>query len=182
MQRLGVPVSGRIPADQRPLSGRAVARLTDLGWGQRVRELLDGPDAEAPEGLRQAIVAVLRDWDWDRRPVAVVSVPSRRRPQLVASVAAHLAEVGRLPHLGALELLDGGPTGEPGGNSAFRLAGVWGRIVVPTTLREQLAALDGPVLLVDDLVDSRWTMTLCAGALREAGADDVLPLAHAAAG
>jgi ATP-dependent DNA helicase RecQ len=182
MQRLGVPVSGRIPVEVRPLSGRAVARLTDLGWGQRVREVLSGPDGEAPQGLRQAVVSVLRDWGWDRRPVAVVSVPSRRHPQLVASVAAHLAEVGRLPHLGSLELLDGGPTGEPGGNSAFRLAGVWGRIVVPAALRDQLADVTGPILLVDDLVDSRWTMTTCAAALREAGADDVLPLALAVAG
>jgi ATP-dependent DNA helicase RecQ len=182
MQRLGVPVSGRIPVEVRPLSGRAVARLTDLGWGQRVREVLSGPDGEAPQGLRQAVVSVLRDWGWDRRPVAVVSVPSRRHPQLVASVAAHLAEVGRLPHLGSLELLDGGPTGEPGGNSAFRLAGVWGRIVVPAALRDQLDDVTGPILLVDDLVDSRWTMTTCAAALREAGADDVLPLALAVAG
>ncbi|MFC6006192.1 RecQ family ATP-dependent DNA helicase [Angustibacter luteus] len=182
MGRLGVQVSGRIAADERPLTGRTVARLTDLGWGQRIRSLLDGPDAPAPEGLRQAVVAVLRDWGWQRRPVAVVSVPSRRHPQLVASVAEFVGDRGRLPYLGALELVDGGPTGEPGGNSAFRLAGVWDRISVPAAVADQLAGLDGPVLLVDDLVDSRWTATICARALRQAGADDVLPLALASVG
>ena len=50
-----------------------------------------------------------------------------RRPQLVDSLARGFAEVGRLPYLGALTSVDGGPSGEPGGNSAYRLAGLWGR-------------------------------------------------------
>jgi ATP-dependent DNA helicase RecQ len=45
-----------------------------------------------------------------------------------------------------------------------------------------VSALDGPVLLVDDLVDSGWTMTIAARELRLAGAPGVLPLALAVAG
>jgi ATP-dependent DNA helicase RecQ len=112
----------------------------------------------------------------------VVAVPSRGRPALVASVAAGLAEMGRLPLLGSLELAHGGPTGEPGGNSAFRLAGVWERLVVGPELAARLAALDGPVLLVDDLVSSRWTLTVAGRALRQAGAPGVLPFALAVDG
>ena len=37
----------------------------------------------------------------------------------------------------------------------------------------------GPVLLVDDLVVTGWSLTLAARALREAGATAVLPLALA---
>jgi ATP-dependent DNA helicase RecQ len=175
MQRLGVEISGRIGPGERLQTGRAVARLTDLGWGQRLRELLAGPDQPAPQGLLDAVVSVLRDWGWERRPVAVASVPSRGRPLLVASVAEHLATVGRLPALGALELVDGGPTGEPGGNSAFRLAGVWGRHAVGADLRARLSGIPGPVLLVDDVADSRWTLTCAAETLRQAGAPAVLP-------
>jgi ATP-dependent DNA helicase RecQ len=40
----------------------------------------------------------------------------------------------------------------------------------------------GPVLLVDDLVVTGWTMTLAARSLREAGATEVLPLALAVTG
>ncbi|WP_460461482.1 RecQ family ATP-dependent DNA helicase [Angustibacter peucedani] len=181
MGRLGVEVQGRIDADQRPLTGRAVARLTDLGWGQRLRDLMAAPDAPAADALLGAVVGVLRDWPWAERPVAVVAMPSRRRPELVRSVAAAISERGRLPLLGQLDLVDGGPTGEPGGNSAFRLAGVWGRVEVGPELAAALAATHGPVLLVDDLVDSRWTLTVAAGALRRAGADDVLPFALAVA-
>ena len=96
MDRLGVPVKGRIPADEQVAAGRAVARLTDLGWGTRLRELLAGPDRPADDALLAACVAVLAGWGWERRPAAVATVPSRRRPELVASVGAHLARVGRL--------------------------------------------------------------------------------------
>ena len=95
---------------------------------------------------------------------------------------AGLSEIGRLPLLGSLELDHGGPTGEPGGNSAFRLAGVWERIVVGPRLAAALAAVDGPVLLVDDLVSSRWTLTVAGRALRLAGAAGVLPFALAVDG
>lgn len=179
MDRLGIPVRGRIGADAAAAPGRAVARLSDLGWGQRLRGVLDGPDGPAPDWLARATIEVLRDWQWQSRPVAVVSVPSRRHPQLIDSVARGLAEVGRLTHLGALEPVDGGPHGDPGGNSAFRLAGVWGRLGVPERLAAALADLDGPVLLVDDLASSRWTLTVASGALRRAGAPEVLPLALA---
>jgi ATP-dependent DNA helicase RecQ len=161
------------------LPGRTVARLTDLGWGQRLRAVL-AEDAPASEELLAACVGVLRDWDWAERPVGVVAMPSRGRPQLVGSVASGLAAIGRLDFLGTLDLVDGGPTGEPGGNSAFRLAGVWGRFSVGPALSEALTQTSGPVLLVDDVVDSRWTMTVAARTLRQAGADAVLPVALAA--
>ncbi|BDZ55236.1 hypothetical protein GCM10025870_23090 [Agromyces marinus] len=127
--------------------------------------------------MLDACVRVLAEWGWAERPVAVASVPSRSRPQLVDSLARGLAGVGRLHYLGALEPVDGGPTGAPGGNSAFRLAGVWNRF--------SAAGLDVPaggVLLVDDQADSRWTLTVAARELRRAGASDVLPFVLALRG
>ena len=181
MDRLGVPVKGKIPPDEGLLPGRALARLSDLGWGQRLREVLR-EDAPAHPDLLRACVPVLAEWGWARRPVGVVAVPSRSRPALVGSVAAGLSEIGRLPLLGSLDLAHGGPTGQPGGNSAFRLAGVWERLVVGPELAAALAAVDGPVLLVDDLVSSRWTLTVAGRALRLAGAAGVLPFALAVDG
>ncbi len=180
MSRLGVQLSGRIPVGERPLVGRALARTNDLGWGRRLQTLLNGPDAAADDALLDACVQVLRDWGWSQRPVAVVSVPSGRRPVLVSSVAVRIAAIGGLTHLGSLESTGGGPTGEPGGNSAFRLAAVHDRLTAGPQLAAALAQVDGPVLLVDDFVDSRWTLTVAARALRQAGADDVLPLVLAA--
>ncbi len=181
MDRLGVPVKGKIPPGEGLSPGRALARLSDLGWGQRLRQVLaeDGP---AHPDLLRACVPVLAGWGWKERPVGVVAMPSRVRPQLVGSLAAGLAEIGRLPFLGTLDLAHGGPTGQPGGNSAFRLAGVWERLVVGPELAATLAGVDGPVLLVDDVVSSRWSLTVAGRALRLAGADGVLPLALAVDG
>ncbi|WP_457100114.1 RecQ family ATP-dependent DNA helicase [Microbacterium sp. P5_E9] len=177
--RLGVPVRGRIPAGEQSDEGRALARLTDLGWGGTLRELFaaSATDSPVPPNVLAACVRVLADWGWPERPVAVVAMPSRSKPQLVSTLARGIADVGRMPLLGALELVDGGPVGGPGGNSAFRLAGVWQRF--------SAAGLDvpaGPVLLIDDLVDSRWTMTVAARELRAAGATAVLPFALALRG
>jgi ATP-dependent DNA helicase RecQ len=177
--RLGVAVKGRIPADEQAAEGRALARLTDLGWGGALRELFaaGAADAPVPANVLQACVRVLADWGWERRPAAVVAVPSRSKPQLVESLARGIADIGRLPFLGTLDLVGGGPTGRPGGNSAFRVAGVWGRVSVAG-----LDLPDGPVLLVDDRVDSGWTLTIAARELRRAGAPAVLPFALALRG
>ena len=160
------------------LGGRALARLTDLGWGGTLRALLETSkataDAPAASALVTACVRVLGEWTWAERPVAVVSVPSRRHPQLIGSIAGGLAEAGRLPYLGALSLVNGGPNGEPGGNSAYRLSSVWERFS-PESLLPNGALPNGPILLVDDLADSRWTLTVAARALRLAGAAAVLP-------
>ncbi len=179
MDRLGVAAKGRIPPEEAAGSGRVLARTTDLGWGQRVRELLRSEDEEVPPEVLRACVQVLAEWDWQVRPSGVVHVPSRSRPRLVGSLAARLAEIGRLEYLGGLDPVDDGPVGEPGGNSAFRLAGVWERLVVGPELGRALASGKGPVLLVDDVVHSRWTMTTAARELRRAGAEAVLPFALA---
>jgi ATP-dependent DNA helicase RecQ len=183
----GVPLSGRIPPAEQAAPGRAVGRLSDLGWGGRLRTLLaDGaPDQAAPGPLLDAVVEVLKAWargedSWPDRPAAVVAVGSHARPQLVHSVAAHVATVGRLPLLGAVASQ---PAEAPrAANSAQRVRGLHGRFAVPPELAAGLAGLAGPVLLVDDYVDSGWTMALVARELRQAGASGVLPLALALAG
>jgi len=190
MDRLGVQVKGKLKAEELTGTGRALARLTDLGWGNALRALFAAGAEDAPidPAMAQAVVAVLRDWGqagWsgDGRPVAVVSVPSRKKPQLVHSFAQAISEIGKLPYVGELSPQFGGPTGERGGNSAYRLAGVWDRMVAGPELSEALAPYAGkPVLLIDDLVDSRWTLTVAGRALRQAGAGQILPLVLAQAG
>ena len=206
MPRLGVEVKGKIAEDERPLEGRALARLSDLGWGQRLRSVLAAgqsqvdpdvpedpelgpslvPGQPVPDDVTRAVVQVLAGWGWADRPVGVVALPSRRRPALVASLAEQISQIGRLPLLGTMDLVHGGPVGEPGGNSAFRLANVWDRLGVGPELQATLADVQsrtpGPVLLVDDVADSRWTLTVAARELRRAGAPGVLSLVLALEG
>ena len=173
----GLSLSGRIPVDQRPDEGRALARLTDLGWGTTLRALFAPQAADAPLEPRvvQACARVLGEWPWAERPVAVVSIPSRTRPQLTRSLAQGLSSLGRLPYLG--ELSTTSPGVAPDGNSAFRLSRVW-----DTLHAEHLDVPAGPVLLVDDLADSRWTIQAATSVLKAAGATRVLPFALALRG
>jgi ATP-dependent DNA helicase RecQ len=183
MSAAGIALSGRIPPGLQAETGRALARLSDLGWGTRLRALLTGADGspldgELPDDLLRAVVDVLAGWGWEQRPTGVVAVPSRRRPRLVASLATRLAEVGRLPLLGTLERVRHEPPGTGLSNSAQRLRAVHGAFAVPP----RLVVAGGPVLLVDDLTSTGWTLTEAARLLREAGAGAVLPLVLAVDG
>ncbi|WP_258342349.1 RecQ family ATP-dependent DNA helicase [Saccharopolyspora gregorii] len=182
MDALGVPVSGRLPAAERAEQGRAVGRLTDIGWGNRLRELLGNgvPDQELPEDLFQACVQVLAAWKWEQRPVGVVSVGSNSRPLLVRSLAQRIATIGRLPLLGEVAT---NPDSTPRrGNSAQRVGTLRGQFKIPDELASRIAELDGPVLLMDDYADTGWTAAIVARTLRLAGAPAVLPFTLASTG
>ncbi len=184
----GAAVRGKISPDELVAEGRVVARLSDLGWGGPLRDLFAADvhgnpvDADVPPDLARACLRVLKEWDWTTRPVAVVWVPSLGRPGLVSSLASGIASAGRLELLGPLQLTGKAERLRGSTNSAYRVRDVWDRFAVPPEMAERLAALEGPVLLVDDLVDSRWTMTVAGRLLRRAGASSVLPLALGSVG
>ncbi|MGX9674854.1 RecQ family ATP-dependent DNA helicase [Mycobacterium sp. HM-7] len=170
LSSLGIKLSGRISGGAEP--GRVIGRLTDLGWGARLRQLLDGPDGEVPDAVVQAAVDVLKSWGWDTRPVAVLGLDSESHPQLIGSLVTRLADLGRLQNLGTLYYR---PQRRPvtAANSAYRVAALTDSWESPTL------DVSGPVLLVDDLVDTGWTMTMATQVLRAAGAPAVLPFAMA---
>jgi ATP-dependent DNA helicase RecQ len=174
MSELDVPASGRIKAGELAESGRVIGRLSDIGWGARLRELVGAgaPDQPVGKDVLDAVVRVLAGWDWVERPAAVVGIGSRTRPHQLEHLARRIAEIGRLPLLGMLEPV--GPRPEAHANSAQRLAAVWGAFAEPA-----FAVPAGPVLLVDDVIDTGWTATVAARTLRLAGATAVLPLALA---
>jgi ATP-dependent DNA helicase RecQ len=171
LAKLGVDLSGRI--GDGPVAGRVIGRLTDLGWGARLRRILDEPDGEVSDDVVRAAVDVLANWDWAARPTAVMGLDSATHPLLIRSLTARLAELGRLTDLGTLQYT---PQRRPvtAANSAYRVAALHDSWELP-----QLAAVDGPVLLVDDLTDSGWTLTMAARVVRAAGAAAVLPFALA---
>ncbi|WP_352231833.1 RecQ family ATP-dependent DNA helicase [Microtetraspora sp. NBRC 16547] len=167
-------LKGRIKPELSAETGRALGRLTDIGWGTRLRELLAQQDGPVPDDVFNAVVGVLKSWDWQGRPAAVVSVPSATRPLLVRNLAERIARIGRLEYLGELGYRDGSPGRQY--NSAQRVNAVRGTLAMPRDLAGRIAAAGGPVLLVDDRVDTGWTMTLATAQIRHAGAPAVLPL------
>lgn len=197
MPALGVDLKGRIPPGEQCSAGRALGRMSDIGWGNRLRPLLaeNAPDGAVPDDVLRAAVAVLADWarspggwatdapDALARPAGVVAVPSTTRPRLVGSLAEGIATVGRLPFLGTLTY-----TGPDDGravrrsNSAQRLKALSQAFTVSAELADALTRSPGPVLLVDDSTDSGWTLAVAARLLRRAGSGPVLPLVLATAG
>ncbi|MFE9123103.1 RecQ family ATP-dependent DNA helicase [Streptomyces sp. NPDC007172] len=188
---IGIDLKGRISAGEQAFSGRALGRLSDIGWGNRLRPMLapGAPDGPVPDDVVQAVVSVLADWargrggwasggpDAPPRPAGVVTLPSRTRPALVSSLGARIAEIGRMPLLGSLEYAEG-PAGEriAQSNSAQRVRALHHAFVVPDALSAALSETGGPVLLVDDASDTGWTLAVAARLLRRSGAEGVFPL------
>ena len=177
---------GRLSKDEQAEPGYALARLSDMGYGTRLRELFatnelgEPADSEVPADLGRACVKVLAAWQWGAtgRPAAVLTLPSPVRPRLAQSLGRGLASVGRLTDLGQVSLVE-----EPrffGGNSAFRCADVLRSYLVPSEVLDYVRENRCVVLLISDLVDSRWANTVVARALREAGAAAVYPFSLAA--
>ncbi|QOR70436.1 DEAD/DEAH box helicase [Ruania alkalisoli] len=150
--------------------GRAIAFADDPAWSDVLARLWVD-DQEAPPEILQAAVATLRRWapHW-QRPTAVVPMPSRRYPRLVGSVADHLAQVGHLPVVEALRVSGPPPSDEAA--SGVRVSQLLERTGVVDGVE-----LNGPVLLVDDTIRTRWTATVAAHLLSTAGAGPVLPFA-----
>jgi ATP-dependent DNA helicase RecQ len=176
LANLGVDLKGKIAEGAE--EGRAVGRLTDLGHGQLLRALFkpETEDGPVPRPLVDAVLEVLGDWHpaWPARPTGVAYVESARRPQLTRDFAEGIARYLKLPVVAHWQIVDPEvPPGRGAANSAQRVAAVGRRF----SLAIDVPLDGGPVLLLDDLVVTGWTMTLAARALREAGASAVLPLA-----
>ncbi|MEV0183606.1 RecQ family ATP-dependent DNA helicase [Streptomyces sp. NPDC050625] len=192
---VGIDLKGRVPAGEQASAGRALGRLSDIGWGNRLRPMLapQAPDAPVPDDVARAVVGVLADWakgpgGWASgeegappRPVGVVTVASRTRPRLIQSLGARIAEIGRLPLLGSVEYMGEVPRGSRS-NSAQRLKVLDGALTVPPALAAALTEARGPVLLVDDYTETGWTLAVAARLLRRSGAQGVLPLVLAMQG
>jgi ATP-dependent DNA helicase RecQ len=188
MAAVGISLKGKIVPGEQIEAGRAVGRLSDLGWGARLRRVAAPEAADAPitDELAAAVVEILKAWAhgpdaWSQRPAAVVEVASRRHPQLIHTLAEHIARVGRLPLLGAVSSSHESGAGARA-NSAQRVRTLYDTFDLPPEVAGEMSSLGGPVLLVDDIVDSGWTMAMAGRVLRRAGAEGVLPLALAVAG
>lgn len=168
---LGIDLKGKITTGAE--EGRVVARLTDLGLGQALREVFrpGTPDQEVPVALVEGVLATLKDWQ--PRPDGIVGFESRTHPLLVDSLVQGLSRVGRIPVLGRVVIHDDAVrSGQGSTNSAQRIAAVNRRYALDVT-----DVAGQRVLLLDDLIATGWSMTLAAYWLREAGAEAVLPLA-----
>jgi ATP-dependent DNA helicase RecQ len=165
-------VTGRIASEHQMQPGRVLCVWGDAGWGSLVRQgkLQDGRFGDQ---LVEACAAMARSWAPQPAPAWVTCIPSRRHPSLVPDFARRLAVALNLPFHVVLEKTDDRPAQKQMANSSQQARNVDG------SLRIQGMVPIGPVLLVDDMVDSRWTLTVAAYLLTTHGSGPVYPLALA---
>lgn len=165
---------GSIPDHLVAETGRVLARWGEIGLGELVR---NGKQAgDFPADLVTATAELVRE----RWPAAssirwVTCVPSLRHPLLVASFAAKLAQSLMLPFHPVVQKIRETDPQKGMENTAHQCANLDGVFAI------QGQAPEGPVLLVDDVTDSGWTLAVVAALLRQAGGGAVFPLALASA-
>ncbi|GHV34304.1 ATP-dependent DNA helicase RecG [Synergistales bacterium] len=142
----------------------------DAGWGHIVaRDKYE--NNQFSKELIDASVSILKDmctkWEID----CVTAIPSLRRPHLVRNFAIAVAANLGLPYSDSLSKIEGLEQKDMN-NSRLQFENASKSFAVEK-------ALSGNILLIDDMIDSGWTLFVCAHKLIKSGANKVYPFALA---
>ena len=169
-------VRGNIQLEYQSEEGRALCVWGDSGWGNLVR-IGKYPDKYFSDELVEACRNMVLEWNPTPQPIWITCIPSRRHPDLVPNFAQRLAESLNIPFYDVLEKTDDRPEQKSMANSSQQARNVDGSLALKT---DKLP--DGHVFLIDDMVDSRWTITVATFLLRSNSSGEVFPLALAYTG
>lgn len=166
-------VKGNIPKELQAEDGKFLCHWGDAGWGDDVRsgKYTDGSFSDS---LVTEMARVFEEWSPDPAPTWGTCIPSLRHPTLVPDFAQRLADRIGLEFAPVIERTDDRPEQKDMANSSQQARNVDGALKISTTIFP-----DGPVLLIDDMVDSGWTLTVAAYLLKKAGSGPVYPIALA---
>lgn len=165
--------TGKVSESLRAETGRGLAIWGDAGWGELVRAGKYSA-ARFDDRLVAAVVEMIREWNPQPQPAWVTCVPSLNHTTLVSEFAERLARALHLPFHSTLRKVHATPPQKEMQNSFQQAHNLDGAFAV-----EACGDFSKPVLLVDDMVDSGWTFTVCAALLRQAGSGPVFPVALA---
>lgn len=163
---------GKIKDDLRNEEGKILCMYGDAGWGRLVAQnkFVDGYFSDE---LVKAMRELIASWSPSPYPSWVTAVPSLRRPNLVLSLAQRLADELGLPFIPCIKKVKETAEQKTMNNSMRQALNLVGAFKTEDHVPE------GSVFLVDDMIDSGWTMTICGALLLEAGSGSVFPIALA---
>lgn len=159
-----------IPSGERCEDGRVLSRWRDGGFGDVVAHAKQ-VDKRFSDELVAAVVAMITDWRPEPFPSWVTCVPASSSGNLVHDYAQRLATALNLPFKPIVIKTRAVARQKSMNNSSFQASNVAGAFAISSPVPK------GSVFLVDDLVDSRWTMTEVGAVLRRAGSGPVFPVA-----
>ncbi|MFO8080453.1 MAG: RecQ family ATP-dependent DNA helicase [Armatimonadota bacterium] len=163
-----------IPAELRAEEGRALCVWGEGDLAEAVRAGREN-GGFSDELVEAAVRLIAKDWRPTPKPGWVTCVPSASQPGLVADFARRVAEALEMPFVECVRRVEEGEPQTSMQNSYQQLRNVRDAFKVMPGGND----FAGPVLLVDDTVDSRWTLTVVAARLRKAGSGPVFPFALA---
>ena len=169
-------LKGRIKENHRAEEGRSLCFYHDEGWGEIVKQGKYTTDNFSDQ-LVDACLNMVKKWNPQPFPTWVTCMTSIRSPDLVPNFAKRLAQALNLPFVMAIKKISGRPPQKEMENKIHQVRNLDGSLEV-----QNVPFIKGPVLLIDDMIDSGWTFTVASWLLRNNGSDLVWPLALAQTG
>ena len=164
--------SSRFEASECAEKGRVLSRWGDAGWGRVVAEGKHNGSFE-DDLVLAAMEMIQKRWQPSPFPQWITCIPSNRYPHLVPSFAKRLANKMSIPYVSAVTKVKDNEPQKFQQNRCHQCRNLDGVFVVKSVV------LDTPVLLIDDIVDSKWTLMTVAALLRRSGSGPVYPFALA---
>lgn len=167
------PTGKKIPESEQNKIGKVLCTYGDAGWGKYVKQDKYDNNHFRDELVDAGIDLIRNHWHMESMPEWVTSVPSLRRPELVNSFAQRAAKKLGLPYLDIVVKTKDTQMQKFMQNGFQQSKNAYGGFGVSGNCPK------GPVLLIDDMVDSGWTFAVCGALLKRAGSGDVYPFALA---
>jgi len=152
--------------------GRALSLWLDAGWGKLVEDCKLN-DHFTDDIVEATVEMIEQRWKPTSKPTWVCCVPSLNQINLVPDFANRLAQKLRIPFHNVVKKVAITQPQKKQRNSFHQCNNLDGAFTIEEPIPE------GPVLLIDDVINSGWTFTIIAALLRRAGSGAVLPVALA---
>lgn len=163
----------KIAESRKPEDGRVLSVYGDPGLGALVKDQKDSGDRFSDRLVAAAGDHITEEWKPDPEPTWVTAVPSYSRTDHVTDLAKRIAQRLDLPYEPALRKTEDTRPQHELANSYQKRWNIEDVFEVTESLRQE------PVLLVDDTVNSRWTLSEAGMTLRDGGSGVVYPFALA---
>ena len=166
--------SGKMDPKLLPERGRTLCIGGDAGWGDLVRRGKQVDGRFDDDLIKYSADLIQNRWHPKPFPTWVTCIPSQKHPALVPDLARRLSAALRLPFVEIIRKQHSTEPQKTMQNSYHQVKNLDGAFEI-----EPWRGIHGPVLLIDDMVDSRWTFMIASALLRSAGSGIVYPFALA---